>query len=82
MFVMTLTIIPIVILWTFTEDLLLLAGQDPVIAELSGKYTLLLIPALFPAVVSECVKRFLMAQGIMSAQMWVIGIVSPINCLL
>ncbi|KAJ3209646.1 hypothetical protein HDU83_008269 [Entophlyctis luteolus] len=82
MLVMTLTTIPIVILWTFTEDLLLLAGQDPVIAELSGKYTLLLIPALFPAVVSECVKRFLMAQGIMSAQMWVIGIVSPINCFL
>ncbi|ORY43805.1 MATE efflux family protein [Rhizoclosmatium globosum] len=81
-FLMYLTCIPVAILWWFTEPLLLLAGQDPEIARLSGKYTLLLIPSLVPFVISESVKRFLMSQGIMSAQMVVIGIVAPINCLL
>ncbi|KAJ3116887.1 hypothetical protein HK100_000939 [Physocladia obscura] len=80
--VMYITTIPIAILWLFTKDLLLLAGQDPTIAELSGKYTKILIPSLFPFVISESVKRFLMAQGIMSAQMLVMCCVTPINCVL
>ncbi|KAI9339046.1 mate-domain-containing protein [Obelidium mucronatum] len=81
-FIMYIMCIPVAILWWFTEPLLLLAGQDPAIAQLSGKYTLLLIPSLIPFVISECVKRFLMAQGIMQAQMLVIGVVAPINAFL
>ncbi|KAJ3074487.1 hypothetical protein HDU98_011170 [Podochytrium sp. JEL0797] len=81
-FIMYILCIPIAILWSFTEPLLLLAGQDPAIAHLSAKYTMMLIPSLIPFVLSECVKRFLMTQGIMSAQMIVIGCVAPINCIL
>ncbi|KAI9339045.1 mate-domain-containing protein [Obelidium mucronatum] len=81
-FAMYVTCVPVAILWWFTEPLLLLAGQDPAVARLSGHYTLLLAPSLIPFVISECVKRFLMAQGIMHAQMIVIAIVTPINCLL
>ncbi|KAJ3295257.1 hypothetical protein HDU79_009578 [Rhizoclosmatium sp. JEL0117] len=77
--IMYIMCIPVAVLWWFTEPLLLLAGQDDVIAELSGRYTRLLIPSLFPFVISECVKRFLMSQGIMAAQMLVIGVVAPIN---
>ncbi|KAJ3070397.1 hypothetical protein HDU99_002684, partial [Rhizoclosmatium hyalinum] len=78
-FIMYIMCIPISILWWFTEPLLLLANQDPQIAALSAKYTRLLIPSLFPFVLTESVKRFLMAQGIMVAQMVVIGIVAPVN---
>ncbi|KAJ3070777.1 hypothetical protein HDU98_006211 [Podochytrium sp. JEL0797] len=82
LFIMYLLCIPISILWWFTEPLLLLLGQDASIAHLSGKYTTLLIPSLIPFVLSEYTKRFLMSQGIMSAQMLIIGIVAPLNCLL
>ncbi|KAJ3028095.1 UNVERIFIED_CONTAM: hypothetical protein HDU68_002480 [Siphonaria sp. JEL0065] len=81
-FIMYIMCIPVAILWWFTEPLLLLVGQNPAIAHLSGKYTLLLIPSLIPFVLSECVKRFLMAQGIMQAQMLVIAFVAPINAVL
>ncbi|KAJ3061493.1 hypothetical protein HDU98_002611, partial [Podochytrium sp. JEL0797] len=81
-FVIYLLCIPIAVLWSFTEPLLLLAGQDPAIAHLSARYTMMLIPSLIPFVLSECTKRFLMTQGIMHAQMYVIGCVAPINCVL
>ncbi|KAJ3287735.1 hypothetical protein HDU79_005475 [Rhizoclosmatium sp. JEL0117] len=81
-FINYLLCIPITTLWLFTEPLLLLTGQDPSIAHLSGRYIRLLIPCLIPFVLSECVKRYLMAQGIMRAQMTVIGCVTPVNVFL
>ncbi|KAJ3064227.1 hypothetical protein HDU98_012338 [Podochytrium sp. JEL0797] len=81
-FIIYIVCIPIAVLWSFTEPLLLLAGQDPAIAHLSARYTMMLIPSLIPFVISECTKRFLMTQGIMHAQMYVIGCVAPINCVL
>ncbi|KAI8844906.1 mate-domain-containing protein [Chytridium lagenaria] len=41
-----------------------------------------MIPGLFPYFVSEAVKRFLQSQGIMSASMVIILVVSPINIIL
>ncbi|KAI8618608.1 mate-domain-containing protein [Chytriomyces sp. MP71] len=81
-FLLLVISLPISVLWWFTEPLLLLVGQDEDIAALSGVFTRYLIPSLVPFVISECVKRFLMAQGIMQAQMIVIGIVAPVNALL
>ncbi|KAI8622643.1 mate-domain-containing protein [Chytriomyces sp. MP71] len=81
-FILYLIAIPIAIVWWFTEPLLLLVGQDPEIARLSARFTRFLIPSLVPFVLSETVKRFLMSQGIMRAQMLIIGFVAPFHCLL
>ncbi|KAJ3030997.1 UNVERIFIED_CONTAM: hypothetical protein HDU68_007031 [Siphonaria sp. JEL0065] len=82
LFVMLTMCIPIALLWLFTEPLLLLVGQDDVIVQLSGRYIKWLIPAIFPFTIAECVKRFLMAQGIMNYQMIVMACITPINALL
>ncbi|KAJ3244721.1 hypothetical protein HDU77_009751 [Chytriomyces hyalinus] len=74
--------IPIAVMWWFTEPLLLLVGQDAEIAYLSAKFTKYLIPSLVPFILSESIKRLLMSQRIMTAQMFVIGLVAPLNCLL
>ncbi|KAJ3415899.1 hypothetical protein HDV05_003740 [Chytridiales sp. JEL 0842] len=77
--VMFLMAIPVAIVWCFTEEILLLAGQDPKIAALSARFTRFMIPGLFPYYMAESIKRFLQSQGIMSASLYVILIVSPIN---
>ena len=42
--ILGLACIPIVIVWTLAEPLLLFAGQDPVVCSLTGAYVLRLIP--------------------------------------
>ena len=54
---------PIAFLWTFTEPLLLLVGQDPEISALSAQFTRWMIPGLFPYLVNDCIKRYLQCQG-------------------
>lgn len=74
--------IPISILWTYTEPILLLAGQDPKIANLAGLFTFYMIPGLFPNLVADCLKRYLQAQGIMKPTMYITLLVVPINIFL
>jgi MATE family multidrug resistance protein len=57
--------IPISILWTFTEPLLVLLGQDTHISMLAGLFTRWMIPGLFPYLVADCLRRYLQAQAIM-----------------
>ncbi|KAI8850279.1 hypothetical protein BC829DRAFT_389689 [Chytridium lagenaria] len=74
--------LPIITLWLFTEPLLLLTGQEAGIAALSATFVKCMIPGLIPYFIAECIKRFLQSQGIMSAAMVVILVVSPINLFL
>jgi multidrug resistance protein, MATE family len=74
--------IPISILWCFTEPLLLLLGQDPEISRLSGEFARWMIPGLFPYLIYQCVAKYLQAQGIMKAGLWIMVIASPINAFL
>jgi multidrug resistance protein, MATE family len=80
--VMAFLCIPIIFVWTFTKEILVLFGQQEDLAELSATYTRYLIPGLFPYFVSECMKKYLQAQGIMSAHLYIIMILSPTNALL
>ncbi|KAJ3206299.1 hypothetical protein HDU67_008278 [Dinochytrium kinnereticum] len=80
--ILGLLCIPIAGVWCFTESILILAGQDAEIAKLSGQFARCMIPGLFPYFVGEAVKRYLQSQGIMSASMVIIIVVSPINILL
>ncbi|XP_027150838.1 protein DETOXIFICATION 14-like isoform X2 [Coffea eugenioides] len=56
--------IPISLLWIFTDKLLILTGQDPVIATEAGKYLIWLIPTLFPYVILQSLGCFLQTQSL------------------
>lgn len=43
-----LVCVPIALLWIFMEKLLIIIGQDPLISQEAGKYSIGLIPTLFP----------------------------------
>ncbi|ORZ30266.1 mate-domain-containing protein [Catenaria anguillulae PL171] len=71
--------IPIAFIWLFAEPLLLIAGQDATLASMAGNYIKIMLFALVPNIVSNCVAKFLQAQGIMDAQFLVSLGVLPIN---
>ncbi|KAI9501977.1 mate-domain-containing protein [Coemansia spiralis] len=68
------------ILWNF-EKLLLLIGQDPEIAQLTGLYLRINLPGMLPFALFETMKRYLQAQGIMHAATIVLIVVAPISWL-
>ncbi|KAJ3254629.1 hypothetical protein HK103_007039 [Boothiomyces macroporosus] len=74
--------IPIAILWWFTEPVLLLLGQNPEIARISGLFARFMIPGLFPYLVNSCLQRYLQGQGIMRPSLYILLIASPINIFL
>ncbi|KAJ3194871.1 hypothetical protein HK101_001701 [Irineochytrium annulatum] len=81
-FVLLLLSFPILTLWSFTEPLLLLVGQNSEIAQLSASFIKCLMPSLPFVLVGEGFKRFLNSQGYMSAALKVLVVVAPTNALL
>ncbi|KAJ3183331.1 hypothetical protein HDU85_002357 [Gaertneriomyces sp. JEL0708] len=80
--VMGIMSVPIGLLWWNAEVFLLLVGQDREVARLSGVCARFALIGLFPQLVNECMKRFLQAQGIMTAALYVMLIAAPGNILL
>lgn len=60
-----LVCIPVSILWCFTEKLLTVIGQDPLISHEAGIYIKWLIPALFPYAILQSLVRFLLTQSLL-----------------
>lgn len=56
----------IITFWTQLDKLLIILGQDPAISMLAARYIQLLIPALAFSGTTECLKRYLMTQGIIN----------------
>lgn len=69
-FSLFLACIPISLLWIYSENLLVLIGQDPLIAAGAGKFSMLLIAALIPCAIVECLVRFLQAQRLVLPLFW------------
>ncbi|PIA13429.1 MATE efflux family protein [Coemansia reversa NRRL 1564] len=65
-------------LWN-AERVLLALGQEPVVAHLSGTYLRIQILGMAPLAVFEACKRYLQAQGIMSASTFIVIGVAPIH---
>ncbi|KAF3444318.1 hypothetical protein FNV43_RR14008 [Rhamnella rubrinervis] len=55
---------PVSLLWIFVEKLLILIGQDPLISHEAGKYSILLIPALFANAILQSLIRYFQSQGL------------------
>ncbi|WVZ07014.1 hypothetical protein V8G54_020360 [Vigna mungo] len=61
---LSLVSVPITILWTFMDKILILLQQDPMIALQARKYTLWLIPALFGSAILKPLTRFFQTQSL------------------
>jgi MATE family multidrug resistance protein len=72
----------IIVIWNLSEQLLLLLGQDRIIAALAGKYLRILSLSLPGYAGFEICRRYLQAQGLFHAPTLVLLFVSPLNALL
>eukprot|EP01129_Flabellula_baltica_P001544 TRINITY_DN11506_c0_g1_i1.p1 TRINITY_DN11506_c0_g1~~TRINITY_DN11506_c0_g1_i1.p1 ORF type:complete len:491 (-),score=85.01 TRINITY_DN11506_c0_g1_i1:6-1445(-) len=79
LFVGTLLSVPILILWLFTENIMILMQQDPEISKLAAQFIMYLLPSIFPIVYFRSSARLLQNQKIMIPGMVVSIIALIIN---
>ncbi|VAH79045.1 unnamed protein product [Triticum turgidum subsp. durum] len=56
--------VPLSLLWAFMGKILVLIGQDPLIADGAGRYIVWLIPGLFANAVIQPITKFLQSQSL------------------
>ncbi|CAI9110632.1 OLC1v1010692C1 [Oldenlandia corymbosa var. corymbosa] len=61
---LVLVCLPISILWIFMDKLLVMVGQDELISYEAGKFTIWLIPSLFPYAILQAQIRYLQTQSL------------------
>ncbi|KAI3462570.1 hypothetical protein Pfo_019233 [Paulownia fortunei] len=61
---LSLACLPVCVLWIYTDKLLILIGQDPVISAEAGKFSIWLIPSLFPYAILQSLVRYLQTQSL------------------
>ncbi|MCO5565376.1 hypothetical protein L7F22_019049 [Adiantum nelumboides] len=80
--IVTYLLVPISAIWLNAESILLLLGQDPIVADLAAQYLRVLVIGLPGYAGFEVCRRYLQAQGLMHAPTIVLFVASPINALL
>ena len=61
---------PIAILWIYMDKLLILIGQDPLISIEARKFSVWLIPSLFPYALLQLITRYLASQSLIFPMLW------------
>lgn len=61
---LSLACLPVCVLWVYTSKLLILLGQDPLISAEAGKFSIWLIPSLFPYAILQSLVRYLQIQSL------------------
>ncbi|KAL9148232.1 hypothetical protein ABFS82_12G028400 [Erythranthe guttata] len=59
-----LACLPVSLLWIYTENILILLGQDPLISAEAGNFSIWLIPSLFPYAILQSLVRYLQIQSL------------------
>ncbi|KAF8815439.1 MOP flippase [Phlegmacium glaucopus] len=77
--ILWILLIPVCVLWSFIESVLLWLGQPPPIARDSQTFLRILIVGAPGYIGFESLKKYLQCQGIMGASTLVLIVVSPIN---
>jgi len=80
-YILAILCVPLIIFWSTTERLLLLLGQEPEIARLSGLYVRVITVVLPFYFLLEIQKRYLQCQSIVLPIMLLSFAVVPINAL-
>ncbi|KAM4056812.1 matE domain-containing protein [Hirsutella rhossiliensis] len=70
---------PVVVLWLFSERILVYIVPDPESARLAGLYLRVMIFAIPGIILFETGKRFLQAQGLFRATTYVLLVAAPVN---
>ncbi|CAI9752975.1 unnamed protein product [Fraxinus pennsylvanica] len=65
-----LVCVPISVLWIYTDKLLILIGQDPLISVEAGKFSMWLIPSLFSYAILQSLVRYLQTQSLILPMLW------------
>ncbi|XP_076960733.1 protein DETOXIFICATION 14-like [Bidens hawaiensis] len=65
-----LVCIPISILWVYIDKLLMLLGQDPLVSAQAHKFSVWLIPTLFPYAILQLIVRYLLSQSLIFPMLW------------
>ncbi|PWA90666.1 MATE efflux family protein [Artemisia annua] len=65
-----LVCMPISILWMYIDKLLILLGQDPLISAEACKFSVWLIPTLFPYAILQLIIRYLLSQSLIFPMLW------------
>lgn len=81
LFLWTITI-PIALLWWFADTILLKIVPDSEVALLAGLYLKILIMGAPGYACFECGKRYMQAQGLFSASLYILLICAPLNAFL
>ncbi|KAI9290538.1 MATE efflux family protein, partial [Neoconidiobolus thromboides FSU 785] len=79
MIIQQLMLVPVYIIWWYSESILLLLKQDAEMAFLCGQYLRVMILATPPYIAFELLKKYLQAQKIMRAQTWVLLASLPVT---
>lgn len=74
--------VPISVLWILSDKILIALGLDPVVANLVCQYLKILIFGVPGYAVFEAGKRYVQAQGMFSASLFVLAICAPLNAFL
>lgn len=70
------------LLWFATEPFLLLAGQDPELASLAGKYTSIQVPSAPAFLIYSALRQYLQGREILRPIVWVVLIANVTNATL
>jgi len=71
--------VPIGVMWLFTEDLLILAGQDPSLSAGAQSYLLVQLPLIPAYMLFIVLRQYLMGRGIVYPAMWVTFLGNGLN---
>jgi multidrug resistance protein, MATE family len=71
--------LPVTLLWVYSEEVMVLFGQQPEIAELAQHYLFYSIPGLWARAVAVCVQNFLHAQQYMAGIAYSVTIAAIFN---
>lgn len=82
MVIVVYLLVPISLVWYFSENILLALGQEPIVAALAAQYLRTLAFGVPGYAGFEVCRRYLQAQGLMHAPTMVLLVASPINVLL
>ncbi|KAI8062522.1 mate-domain-containing protein [Gongronella butleri] len=71
--------VPVAIAWIYAKDIMIWMGQDAELAAMAHRYIVLLLPVLYPMLLSTAFRRYLQAVNRMRVTMVMIFLVFPAN---
>ena len=82
LYLLLIVTVPIIVLWSFAEQILPRILSDKEVAILAGRYLRIIAWGTPGFALFESGKRYIQAQGLYSASPYVLGICAPVNALL